>query len=128
MGHRHELSDEQWERIKGLLPERRGRPSKRGDRRFINGVLFWAKTGVPWRDLPKRYGPWQTVFNRFDRWAKRGIWAKIFKEVQVDIDPDGSMVDATIVRTHQHAAGAKGGPMAKPWADLGVASPPRSTR
>jgi transposase len=109
MAHRHELSDQQWERIKEFLPTRRGRPSKKGNRSFINAVLFWAKTGIPWRDLPKRYGPWKTVFSRFDRWAKRGVWEKLFKELQVDIDPDGSMADASIVRAHQHAAGGKGG-------------------
>ena len=110
MVQRHELTDEQWKRIEPLLPQGMGRPSKQGDRVFVNAVLFWAKTGIPWRDLPSRYGPWKSVFNRFDRWAAQGVWERIFKELQVEVDPDGSILDATIVRAHQHSAGKKGGP------------------
>jgi transposase len=69
--HRHELTDEQWLRIRPLIPQTPGPRSKLGDRTFLNAVLWRAKTGVPWRDLPSRYGPYKTVFNRFSRWAQR---------------------------------------------------------
>jgi transposase len=114
---RHELTDEQWERIKPLLPPQKqqtGRPSK-DHRTILNGMLWLDKTGIPWRDLPERYGPWQTVATRFYRWTKQGIWEKILAEVQKDADTRGQVqwtihfVDSSNVRAHQHAAGAKKG-------------------
>jgi transposase len=106
---RHELSDKQWGKIEPLLLVRtRGRPAL-DDRRFVNAVVWIAKTGAPWRDLPERFGPWKTVYNRFNNWSKRGAWATIFEALQIDIDSDGSIADATVVRVHQHAAGGKGG-------------------
>ena len=124
---RHELSDEQWVIVRDLIPARRGRHSKRGDRDFINAVLYLAKTGCPWRDLPERYGKWKTVYNRFSNWAKSGLWECIFKALQVDVDPAGSIMDASIVRAHQDAAGGKGGPDAMLWAVLEEAFRPKST-
>lgn len=106
--HRHELTSAQWERIEPLLARRTGRPSKAGDRQFVNAVIWIAKTGAPWRDLHPRFGPWKTVYNRFRRFALSGVWKRVFEELRVDVDPDGSMADATIVRAHQHAAGGKG--------------------
>ena len=126
MHRRHALTDAQWAKIEPLLKGRVGRPSKAGDRLFIDAVLFWAKTGVPWRDLPPHFGPWKTVFNRFDRWSSTGRWQRLFGEVQTEIDPDGSLLDATIVRAHQHAAGAKGGAM-KRLAAREEGGQPRST-
>ena len=107
--HRHELRNEQWALIEPLLPRKFGRPSKSGERHFITAVAWIAKTGTPWRDLHPRFGPWKTVYNRFRRWAVRGFWKKLFEELRIDVDPDGSIADATIVRSHQHAAGGKGG-------------------
>src|SRR3954468_19294585 len=105
---RHELSHHEWQRLQPLLPTGIGRPTTaNADRRFINAVLFWAKTGVPWRDLPRRYGPWKTVFNRYNNWSAKGHWKTIFKALCVDVDLDASMADGTIVRAHQHAAGGK---------------------
>jgi len=126
--HRHELSDADWERIKPLLPVRPGPRSKRGDREFVNAVIWRAKTGVPWRDLPERYGPWKTVFNRFSRWARRGVWERLFKELAIEVDDEGSLLDATIVRAHQDAAGGKGGSDEIIWAVLEEAFRPRFTQ
>ena len=107
---RHEMSDEQWARIEPLLPKGKPGPkSKRGDRLFINAVLYRARTGVPWRDLPARFGPWKSIYNRFDNWSKRGVWAQIFKALQLEIDPSMSIADASVVRAHQDSAGGRGG-------------------
>lgn len=117
MVRRHELTDEQWEKIEPLLPPQRpetGRP-RADHRQMINGMLWILRTGAPWRDLPERYGPWQTVYGRFNRWRKKGLWQEIFKKVQVAADRRGEIewevhfVDSTMVRAHQHAAGAKKG-------------------
>jgi transposase len=125
---RHELSDAEWKRIEALLPIRSGPVSKRGDRDFINAVIWRVRTGVPWRDLPERFGAWKTVYNRFARWAKRGNWERIFKALAIEVDETGSLLDATIVRAHQDAAGGKGGSDAIIWAVLEEAFLPRSTR
>ena len=125
--HRHELTDEQWKQLKELLHTRRGPRTKRGDRQFINAVLWRVKTGAPWRDLPERYGPWKTVYNRFGRWAARGVWEGLFKSLQLQVDDVGSLLDATIIRAHQDASGAKGGADAMLWAVLEEAFLPRST-
>src|SRR6516165_6153458 len=84
MGHRHAISDADWERIKDLLP---GRPEDTGwtardNRLFIDAVLYVAKTGIPWRDLPERFGHWDTVYKRFNRWSKKGTWKAVFEALQ----------------------------------------------
>lgn len=110
MAHRHALTDEQWDRVRAVLPSTRpGPPSKLGDRAFIDAVLFRARTGVPWRDLPERFGPWKTVYNRFYNWSRDGRWAAIFKALQLGIDESSCMADGSVVRAHQDAAGGKGG-------------------
>ncbi|MBN9685230.1 IS5 family transposase [Corallococcus sp. NCSPR001] len=106
---RHGLSDAEWGRIEPLLGSRSGPHSKRGDRDFINAVVWRVKTGVQWRDLPERFGHWKTVCNRFHRWAKTGRWEAIFKALRLDVDELGSLADASVVRAHQDAAGGKGG-------------------
>ena len=115
--NRGDLTNEQWERLQPLLPPqkpRTGRPAA-DHRRIINGILWVIRTGAPWRDLPERYGPWSTVASRFYRWRKAGIWDEIFAAVQEQADANGDLdwevhfVDGTIVRAHQHAAGAKRG-------------------
>ncbi|WP_435847893.1 IS5 family transposase [Streptomyces fradiae] len=116
---RGELPDAAWERIAPLLPgvDGRGRPW-RDHRQVINGVLWRLRTGAPWRDLPERYGPWQTVYERFVRWEADGTWARLLEQAQVRDDSVGAVewtvsVDSTISRAHQHAAGArKKGPAA----------------
>ena len=125
--HRHELSEAQWRAVSGLLPAHR-RQSTRGDRNFVNAVIFLLKTGCPWRDLPERYGPWKTIYNRFARWAKRGDWARIFVALQMRIDRSGVLLDASIARAHQDTCGAKGGLQRTLWAALAEAFRPSSTR
>jgi transposase len=112
--HRHELTDSQWVRIKSLI-HRHGRSSKLGDRSFVNAVIFALRTGTPWRDLPERYGNWKTVYNRFAAWSKAGRFERMFKALRIRIDRTGSLVDATIARAHQDAAGGKGGPRLMIW-------------
>jgi len=85
-----------------------GRPGK-DDRRFVEAVLWWRRTGVPWRDLPTEFGPWKTIFNRFDRWSKMGRWKRLFQKLRIDPDNEWQSIDSTTNRAHQHAAGGKGG-------------------
>jgi transposase len=135
MRHRHAISDDNWERIKDLLPGQAGQAgvTAKDNRLFIDAVLWIAKTGAPWRDLPDRFGNWNSVWKRFDRWARKGRWEKIFEALQ-DPDLEWLLLDSTVIRAHQHAAGAekKGtGPVAKTSrhsAAVGEASAPRSTR
>ena len=104
---RFELSDEQWVRVEGLLPGKKGDPGRTAvdSRLFLDAVLWIARTGAPWRDLPERFGPWNSVFQRFNRWAIKGVWQRVFEALQ-DLDLEWLMVDATIIRAHLHAAGA----------------------
>jgi transposase len=126
--HRHALTEEQWRRLQAVLPEQKAGPeSIRGDRLFIEAVLFRAKTGMPWRDLPDRFGPWKSVYNRFSNWAKKGHWATIFKELQLEVDETGSIVDGSVVRAHQDASGGKGGSNPMLWAVLEEVFQPSST-
>ena len=107
MSRRYELTDEQWDRIKNLLPGREESPGRhaKDNRLFINAVIWVARTGSPWRDLPAYFGLWNSVFQRFNRWTKSGVWEKIFREIQ-DPDLKSLMLDSTIIRAHQHAAGS----------------------
>ena len=116
---RHALTDDQWRRLLAVLPKQKAGPAAtRGDRLFIEAVLYRARTGLPWRDLPERFGPWKSVYNRFSNWAKKGHWAAIFKELQLEVDETGSIVDGSVVRAHQDASGGKGGSNATLWAVL----------
>lgn len=105
---RFELSDEQWQRVEGLLPGQPGSPGRSGEdnRLFLDAVLWIVRTGAPWRDLPERFGDWNSVFQRFNRWAKKGVWQRVFDALQ-DPDLEWVMLDATIIRAHVHAAGAR---------------------
>jgi transposase len=106
---RHELSREEWQKLKEVLPKGIGRPPKISHRRFINAVLWKVKTGVPWRDIPSRYGKWKTIYSRLRRWAKAGHFQVIFEALQVEVDDNWNSLDGTYIRVHQHAAGGKGG-------------------
>ena len=125
---RHEIQDGDWERIKDLLPGQPGDPgvTAKDNHLFINAVLWIAKTGAPWRDLPERFGPWGSVWKRFDRWAKKGVWERVFEGLR-DPDLEWVIIDSTVIRAHQHAAGKKGGKGARPSAVPGADSAPRST-
>jgi len=111
MNNRHRLREEQWERIKNILPGKKsdsGRTAK-DNRGFIEAVMWIGRSGSPWRDLPPERGKWTTVHKRFMRWSRKGIWQKIFDELSKDCDKEWLMIDSTIVRAHQHASGGKGG-------------------
>ena len=114
---RGDLTDQQWRRIEPLLPAqkpRTGRPGK-DHRTIINGILWVLRTGAPWRDLPEGYGPWPTAAGRFYRWREQGLWQRLLAGLQEEADSIGELewevhyVDGTIIRAHQHAAGAKRG-------------------
>ena len=108
MLRRHELTDERWNAIKDLLPGKKGDPgvTAKDNRLFVNAVFFIAKTGIPWQDLPERFGHWHRVFQRFNRWCKKGVFTRIF-EVLRDPDLEVLMLDSTVIRAHQHSAGQK---------------------
>lgn len=129
MKRRHELSDEQWARIEPHLPGKKGDPGRTAEnnRLFVNAVLWIAKTGAPWRDLPERFGEWNSVFQRFNRWCKRGVWERVLEICGGDPDLENLLLDSTIVRAHQHAAGAKKGRRAKPSAVPVAAGARKST-
>ena len=134
MQHRHAISDDNWERIKGLLPGQAGQPgaTARDNRLFLDAVLWIAKTGAPWPDLPERFGNWNSAWRRFDRWARKGRWEGVFGALQ-DPDLEWLLLDSTIIRAHQHAAGAEkkateaAGRTSRPSAAAGAGSGRRST-
>jgi transposase len=105
---RYALRDDQWERIEGLLPGRSGHVgvTAKDNRLFVEAVLYRYRAGIPWRDLPERFGPWKNVHTRFGRWAKAGVWERVFRHLASDADDEYAMIDSTIVRAHQHSAGA----------------------
>jgi transposase len=101
------LSDGMWEAIERALIRSKAHITKR-TRETLEAILWRSRTGSPWRDLPTEFGPWQTVYNRFNRWSKAGRIATVFKLLKVDVDGEWQCMDATIVKAHQHAAGARG--------------------
>ena len=113
MVNRGELADEAWSRIEPLLPEYGRRGGRwREHRTVIDGILWKLGTGAPWRDLPDRYGPWQTCYGRFARWRRDGTWERLLAHAQTKSDAVGEVtwevsVDSTVVRAHQHAAGGR---------------------
>jgi transposase len=124
---RHALRDDQFARIEHLLPGRPGtvgRNSELGNRLFVDAVIWKFRVGTPWRDLPERFGGWCNTHERFSRWAVSGVWESLFKALADDPDNEYAMIDATIVRAHQHSAGAlKKGVSTKPSAARAVGSP-----
>lgn len=128
---RGELSDEAWEIIIPFLPPQQGgvgRPPS-DHRPFVNGMLWVLRTGAPWRDLPEECGKWNSVYQRFARWSKRGIWEAILEALANAglADHSHHSLDSTVIRAHQHAAGAKGGLRKRPSVVRVAASRPRST-
>ena len=106
---RFDLSDEEWAVIVPLLPKRGRGPKRVDDRQVLNGIYYILRTGAPWRDLPERYGPRTTVYNRYARWARRGIWKAIF-DALIDRCADSLFfIDSSVVKAHRAATGAKGG-------------------
>ena len=127
---RHAIADADWDRITGLLPTH---GPKSDTRRFVDAVLFVARTGVPWRDLPERFGHWNAVWRRFDRWSRKGVWQEVFDALQ-DPDLEWLILDSTVIRAHPCAAGAPKKPTARaaktsrPSGAVGAGSGPRSMR
>lgn len=106
---RYEIEDHQWEQISGLFPRAKtGRPGK-DNRDMFNAILWIARSGAAWRDLPERYGPWKTVYSRFCKWRDDGTLEAIFHALNVEIDGEHILIDSTSVKAHQHSAGAKKG-------------------
>lgn len=109
--HRHDLCDQAWLRLKPYLLGSKGNPGRRGNdnRLFLNAVLWKLRTGCPWRDLPPDYGKWNTTWRRFKTWRDRGVWERLLELVADDPDLEWLMIDASHIKAHPHAAGAKGG-------------------
>jgi len=131
---RGELTDKAWTRIEPLLPSSGRGGQWRDHRQVINAILFKLRTGAPWRDLPERYGPWKTAHERLRKWTADGTWEKILAEAIVKDDAVGEVewilsIDSTIVRAHQHAAGARkkgaASPRSRPsqWTAKGLGAP-----
>ena len=130
-----ELSDDQWAALAPHLPPQRaatGRPAK-DHRTVVEGILWRLRTGAPWRDLPERYGPWQSAYTRFRRWQRAGVWDRALAALQAAADERGELdwglhfLDGTTIRAHPHAAGAKKGAATRPSATAGEAGGPSST-
>src|SRR3954452_4015285 len=105
---RYALRDDQRERIEGLLPGRAGHVgvTAKDNRLFVEAVLYRYRAGIPWRDLPERFGAWKKVHTRFGRWAKAGVWERVFRHLAGDADNEYALIDSTVARAHQHSAGA----------------------
>lgn len=106
---RKRLSDKLWKQIEPMLPGKRGDPGRTAadNRLFVEAVLWIARTGSPWRDLPAEFGLWNSVYVRFARWSRAGVWQQVFAELSQDADLREIFLDSTLVRAHQHAAGAQ---------------------
>ncbi|MFY4730679.1 IS5 family transposase [Nitrospira sp. BLG_2] len=106
---RYALRDDQWERVKDLLPGREDTvgATAQDNRLFVEAILYRYRTSVPWRDLPERFGDWKNIHRRHRRWAESGVWEKVFNRLAQDADNEYAMIDSTIVRAHQHSAGAR---------------------
>ena len=106
---RYGLRDEQWGRIRNLLPGRDGHVgvTAADNRLFGEAVLFRYRAGIPWRDLPERFGDWKNVHRRHSRWSASGVWERVFQHLAADADNEYALIDSTIVRAHQHSAGAQ---------------------
>lgn len=104
---RYDLTDLEWSVIEPVLPKGRPGPKRKEDRRVLNGIFWVLRTGAPWRDLPERYGPYTTAYNRFNRWRKAGVWERLMDAVTKTHGDKVQMIDSSIVRVHQHASGVK---------------------
>src|SRR5471030_2833736 len=124
---RFDLSDDELALLEPLMPEAR-KSGRADDRTIMNAIFYVLRTGMPWRDLPERYGPYTTAYNRFNRWSRRGIWKKIFDTLAAKSRDSLYLIDSTIVKAHRAASGAKGGSKIKRSASAAVAARQKSTR
>jgi transposase len=123
------LNDQEWQRLKPLLPRGRRGAHRVDDRRVISGILHMLQSGARWRDCPPEYGPYTTIYNRFNRWSRQGIWLDMFKAISGSAELFGTAsVDSSHVRAHRSAAGGKGGPSTKPSVARAAAARQRSMR
>lgn len=125
---RYDLTDFEWSVIEPLLPRGKPGPRRKNDRRVLNGIFWVLRAGAPWRDLPERYGPYTTAYNRFNRWRKAGVWDRLMDAVTTAHDGKVQMIDSSIVRVHQHASGVKKRVEFVVLGEVAEASPRRSTR
>ena len=127
MSNLYWLSDEEFSRIEPLLP--RGRRGAVDDRRVISGIIHMLRSGARWRDCPAEYGPYTTIYNRFNRWSRQGIWYEMFEALTGSPGVIGGTVaiDSSYIKAHRSAAGGKGGRSTKPSDGRGADAPPRST-
>jgi transposase len=109
MSKRYALRDDQWERIENLLPGKEGDVgvTAKDNRLFVEAVIYRYRAGCTWRDLPERFGDYRVIHTRFSRWSKSEVWERVFKQLAADADNEYAMIDSTVVRAHQHSAGAK---------------------
>src|SRR5256714_9727583 len=130
MGRRvYWLSDVEWQRIEPLLPRGRRGARRVDDKRVISGIMHMLHSGARWRDCPEVYGPYTTIYNRFNRWSRQGIWTEIFYALTGSTGMYGSAaLDSTYVKAHPSAAGAKRGPSKTPSAATAAGQRPQSTR
>lgn len=107
--HRYGLRNDQWKRIENILPGREESVgvTAKDNRLFVEVVLYRYRAGIAWRDLPERFGDFRVIHTRHTRWCKTGVWERIFKLLAEDADNEYAMIDSTIVRAHQHSAGAQ---------------------
>jgi transposase len=124
---RFDLSDEEWALLEPLMPQSR-KSARIDDRKIMNAIFYVLRTGMPWRDLPERYGPYTTAYNRFNRWSGRGVWKRIFDTLASKSRDSLYLIDSTIVKAHRAASGAKGGRKIRRSASAVAAAPPKSTR
>lgn len=115
---RFDLSDQEWPIVSPFLPNKPRGVARTDDRRVLNGIFHILRTGAPWRDMPERYGPYTTVYNRYNRWAKAGVWLRIFETLAAQSPQSLQLIDSSIIRAHQHAAGGKKGARITPSAVL----------
>ena len=125
---RYDLTDFEWSVIEPLLPRASEAANRRNDRRVLNGIFWVLRAGAPWRDLPERYGPYTTAYNRFNRWRKAGVWDRLMDAVIKAHDGKVQMIDSSIVRVHQHASGVKKRVEFVVWGEVAEASARKSTR
>ena len=122
---RFDLSDDEWVLLEPLMPKSR-KSARVDDRKIMNAIFYVLRTGMPWRDLPERYGPYTTAYNRFNRWSRRGIWKRIFDTLAAKSRDSLYLIDSTIVKAHRAASGAKGGSKTRRSVSVAVVAPRKS--
>jgi transposase len=125
---RYDLTDFEWSVIEPLLPRKRRGVKPKKNRRVLNGIFWVLRTGAPWRDMPERYGPYTTAYNRFNRWRKAGIWDRLMDAIVKAHDGNVQMIDSSVVRVHQHASGVEKKVEIVVWGEAAAASRRKSTR